>query len=259
MLFLLPLDMLNKPGEENISCTMDDLFHIHTGVLDTPNIEYYIKSEKTQQESIVRILRMSSFNPIQQTLKSTTEIEQGEKRIKDLRTLRNKVYSNEKQHHFQKANNSKATKERQALPDYKLLDSKDYVINTRSGGELPITGYSLMEGANQSRISELEPVSISHHFIIIKPRASVLNQISVEFLHILLNVFINKYSKTITATSRLLKTRDLKETRVQFPKSPETQQEIIKKYNSIKNEIAIKVAEFDELSKNLADQLVFKH
>lgn len=249
--------MLNKPGEDNISCTLDDLFHIHTGVLDTPNIEYYIKSEKTQVEGIVRILRMSSFNPIRHTLKPTDEIELGEKRIKDLRTFREQAQKNSKRQQTQKAGSLKIKEDRLALPDYKLLDQNDYLINTRSGGELPITGYSLLEDINKTRIGELGLVSISHHFIIVRPRASVLNQTSVDFLHILLNILINKYSKTLTTTSGLLKTRDLKETRVQIPKSPETQQEIINKYNTVKKEIAIKVAEFEELSNSLANQLLF--
>jgi hypothetical protein len=248
LLLLLPPFILND-NTEYISCTLDDLFHIYTGVLDAPNYEYYVKDEGTNEEYPVQILRMGYFNPLRHGLKSLEEIQKIEKKNIELRSIRDNRKKNNKKDEIKVV--------RQILPDYKLLDENDYLINTRSANELPVTGYSLLEDFNDKIKNQFGHVSISHHFIIVKPRKTSINQSSVQFLHLLLDVFIDKYSNRITQDKSLLKTRDLKSTNVLFPKSLEFQKEILDKFNAIQSEIKKKEEEFELIKQGIADKLFY--
>jgi hypothetical protein len=209
--------------EEERKVLLEDLFYISTGIVDDGSLLLLSGDENNKKE--VRILRMAAFDPVHKKLKDTKDIDLADKKIERLRV-----------------NKSGESKVKKIHPD-KTLKPIDYLINTRGTKTEPISGYSLydetaLSAENEIGTNHISPAVASHHFIILRPRASVLPHYHVPYLHLLLDCLLEKELPDLIEKKlkgRLNK-KALQLIEVSVPAKKEDQEEI---YNQFKKRVQL--------------------
>jgi hypothetical protein len=209
---------------------LDDIFSIKTGLLELPGEEYY-SLDSSGNEVNVRILRMGSFDSSLRKIKPIHELEKAEQRLVEFRKQREKRYNlgKNKKTEFHK-------KEKKLIDFDKLIDKDDYVINTRNLGEdVIINGYSLLKSLTAQELHELGPLAISHHFIVLRPRKSMLN-LHVPFLHMMLDIVVDKVLPSMVSSLGVIKSRQLKDLEIEIPLDFNEQKALHEQYQILENE-----------------------
>jgi|688.fasta_scaffold270838_3 hypothetical protein len=240
MLLLLLKSLLPELENAIKTIRLDDLFQIQTGLLEGPSIDYYT-DEQFDKKSQLRILRMGSFNPVTRKLKSKKELDDADKRLNEFRIYREKD---------KKSRTKILAKEKRVVAPNKILDEDDYVINTRSVGEMPITGYSIRKSSEEGDFKSLGQVSISHHFIVLKPRKSSL-PLFVPFLHLMLDVLVDKQLRKIAEDKGFLRSKELRDLQFSIPINYEDQKKVFEKYAALQ----MKVDEANRTVDNFKNEL----
>lgn len=209
---------------------LDDIFSIKTGLLELPGEEYY-SLNSTGNEVNVRILRMGSFDSSLRKIKPIHELEKAEQRLLEFRKQRERRYN------LGKNKKTESHKKEKKLIDFdKLIDKDDYVINTRNLGEdVIINGYSLLKSLTAQELRELGPLVISHHFIVMRPRKSMIN-LHVPFLHMMLDIVVDKVLPSMVETLGVIKSRQLKDLEIEIPLDFNEQKALHEQYQILENE-----------------------
>lgn len=208
MLFFL---FFMSEGKNLRKVKLDDVFSIKTGLLELPWDEYYTLDSSGNKMN-VRILRMGSFDSYHRKIKTKEQLEKAEERLLEYRKLREKRSGPRKE-----KKSDQRVGEKKLIDFEKLISKDDYVINTRTlGEEVIINGYSMLKSLSNSEIETLGPLSISHHFIVLKPRKSMLN-LHVPFLHMMLDIVVDRVLPTMVESLGVIKAKELKDLEIQIP------------------------------------------
>lgn len=226
---------------------LDDIFSIKTGLLELPGEEYY-SLDSSGNDVNVRILRMGSFDSSQRKIKSIDQLEKAEQRLIEFRKQR------EKQSKSTKNKKTAPQKKEKKIIDFeKLLDKDDYVINTRNLGDVIINGYSLLKCLNAEELQKLGPLAISHHFIVLRPRKSMLN-LHVPFLHMMLDIVVDKVLPSMVESLGVIKSRELKDLEIQIPIDFNEQKTLHEQYQLLEKECEKAGFALEEFKKSLVKE-----
>jgi hypothetical protein len=223
---------------------LDDIFYIKTGLVEQPDEElYWLDSNGNRIR--VRTLRMGSFNASTKKIKSIEQLEKAERRLSEIRKLREGKMKPRK---YKKIETLRLNG--RLIDDDKLLDKDDYVINTRNLGEdAIINGYSLSKSLDENTLQKLGPLCISHHFIVLKPRKSMLN-LHVPFLHMMLDIIVDKVLPDLAQTHGLIRTKQLKQLQIQIPLDYSLQEKLYSQYQKLEDRCNSASMELDKFKES---------
>lgn len=217
----------------NNTVKLSTLFDIFVGQIDN-GTEYHILDSNNNKEN-VKMLRMGMFDSSNGILKNQIEILEKEKTILSKRQKARKV------------------KEQKEMRVERCLQKNDYVICSRYTRSTPIVGYSMLETTFD------QPLAISHHYIVLRPRVDLLNLTSggahVPFFHALLDALVEKIGSELnchTSSPKVLSISTLKKYSFSYPKTYEGQDAIYQSYMKLKAKVEGAKSEFNQLRKGMA-------